>query len=129
MEQSVSVSVNLRPTPGFCIKSSTLHPSIFKQNATIPIPIGYKVFVNIAWDSNVPSPPQGSEEIIQRAMKGEYVDELNPDGWYVPVIVSEGRQDKDKGMPIFTPDTISVSPTQSWNRTTHNPIYHHRISL
>lgn len=105
-------SVTLKPSPGFCIKSSTLqpghytppsaavkhHPSLLEpQSSAIPVPIGLKVFINVAWDANVPPPPAGSEEAIQLAMKGEDVDELNPDGWYVPVIVSEGRQDKDKG--------------------------------
>lgn len=105
---STVVSINLSPTPGFCVKSSTLqHQKLNLLEQKVPIPIGYKVFINVAWDPNVPAPPKGSEEIIQRAMKGHPVDELNPDGWYVPVIVSEGRQDKDKGTLIFTvtPDT------------------------
>jgi PIH1 N-terminal domain len=62
---------------------------------------GLKVFVNIAWDSNVPPPPEGSEEVIQKAMLGEHLDDLNPEGWYIPVIVSGGRQDKDKGAQLF----------------------------
>jgi len=96
-----TVSINLKPIAGFCIKSSTLQHS---PNILDVIPIGHKVFVNIAWDPNVPAPPPGSEEVIQRAMEGEDVDELrvNPDGWYVPVIVSEGRPDKDKGALVFS---------------------------
>ena len=67
----------------------------------ILVPKGLKVFVNIAWDANVPPPPEGSEEVIQKAMLGEDLDDLNPEGWYVPVIVSDGRQDKDKGARLF----------------------------
>ena len=35
------------------------------------MPVGMKVFVNMAYDANVPPPPQGSEDIIKRAIKGE----------------------------------------------------------
>lgn len=62
-----------------------------------------KIFVNVCYDKNVPPPPAGSEEAIQRAMKGED-DQRKTDGgeeedseeWYVPVVVSEPRTDKDK---------------------------------
>jgi hypothetical protein len=108
---SSKTPVTLKPTPGFCVKTSTLQPAIYSpfnrphpppnsldpRIAPIPIPKGLKIFINIAWDPNVPPPPEGSEDVIQRAMVGDDVDELNPDGWYVPVVVSEGRQDKDKG--------------------------------
>ena len=66
------------------------------------IPKGLKVFVNIAFDMNVPAPPEGSEEAIQKAMQGEEFDELNPEGWYVPTIVSDGRQDTDKGRCVLS---------------------------
>lgn len=90
-------SVTLNPIPAFVVKSTTLQQSLHKNGTQIPK--GLKVFVNIAWDSNVPPPPQGSEDVIQKAMHGEdldSVDNLNPDGWYVPTVVSEGRQDTDK---------------------------------
>ena len=112
---SSTKSITLKPSPGFCVKSSTLQPALYTLpspvqpdtsvlqtvDPTIPIPIGYKVFINIAWDPNVPAPPLGSEDAIHSAMKGEDVDKLNPDGWYVPVVVSEGRPDKDKGTCSF----------------------------
>ena len=89
------VSVHLKPTPGFTVKSTTLNSST-RFNG-ISIPKGLKIFVNIAWDPNVPPPPEGSEDVIQKAMLGEDLDDLNPEGWYVPTIVSDGRQDTDKG--------------------------------
>lgn len=107
-----TVSINLKPASGFCIKSTTIYTpsqsSLDSNHASIPVPIGYKVFINIAWDPNVPSPPAGSEEIIQRAMKGDGVDNQISDGWYVPVFVSDGRQDKDKGGLIFSSDAVPV---------------------
>ncbi|KAF8966944.1 pre-RNA processing PIH1/Nop17-domain-containing protein [Flammula alnicola] len=113
MSSPSHVRIELAPKPGFCVKSSTLTAAVLptppsgskvKENANLlepapgPIPVakGLKVFVNIAWDANVPPPPEGSEDAIQRAMQGEDVDEENPSGWYVPVIVSNARQDKDK---------------------------------
>jgi PIH1 N-terminal domain len=96
------VSVKLKPSAGFVVKSTTLNDA----SSTLPdmgmlVQKGLKVFVNIAWDSNVPPPPEGSEEVIQKAMLGEHLDDLNPEGWYIPVIVSGGRQDKDKGAHLF----------------------------
>ncbi|THH09653.1 hypothetical protein EW146_g8624 [Bondarzewia mesenterica] len=107
---SSTLTVRLSPSPAFCIKSTSLQPGVFNVSSSssskdsldapsrrsIPIPKGFKVFVNIAWDKNVPPPPEGSEDAIQRAMLGQDVDELNTDGWFVPVIVSDGREDRDK---------------------------------
>ena len=46
----------------------------------------------------VPPPPEGSEEVIQRAMRGEEeIHENNEEAWFVPVIVSDPRSDVDKG--------------------------------
>lgn len=112
--------VDLTPKPGFCVKTSALQSAVCRvtgqsflapvdkpTNAiapvpgTIVIPQGMKVFVNIAWDANVPPPPEGSEEAIQRAMAGE--EEIDEDAiargdlWFVPVVVSEPRSDTDKG--------------------------------
>lgn len=120
MSSSSKAPVTLKPIAGFCIKSAALQPGFLKGSASntfpsdpvasgapillsnppdvpIPFPKGIKVFVNIAWDANVPTPPEGSEDAIQKAMLGEDADELNPNGWYVPVVVSEARQDTDKG--------------------------------
>ena len=112
-----TIRVSLSPTPGFCIKStsqnsitcplatSSAAPS---SSSSLPrsiiIPLGIKVFVNIAWDSNVPPPPEGSEEAIQKAMLGEDdadADAIGTGGWFVPVVVSEPRQDKDKCQCCF----------------------------
>ena len=116
------VPVSLSPKPGFCIKSTTLSPAVFYPPASrseqhnkktnlleVPAPVdpvvvpqNRKVFVNIAWDTNVPPPPEGTEEAIQNAMQGdEEIDEDNPNGWFVPVIVSNAKADKDKGTFTF----------------------------
>ena len=75
------IRINLAPKAGFCVKTKTEQ--------------GLKVFVNIAWDSNVPPPPKGNEEAIQAAIEG--TSDVDPDTWYVPVVVSEPRKDIDKG--------------------------------
>ena len=119
--------VSLAPRPGFCIKSTTLspgiihsgnhaNPNLLEPNAPIPIPLHRKVFVNIAWDVNVPPPPEGSEDAIQMAMQGEdQIDEHNPNGWYVPVIVSNPREDKDKGtFHPSHPDSHHPKTLSSW---------------
>ncbi|KAK0497700.1 pre-RNA processing PIH1/Nop17-domain-containing protein [Armillaria luteobubalina] len=86
MTSSSTKRVTLTPQAGFCVKSST---------------DGTKVFINIAWDPNVPAPPPASDDVIQRAMQGD------DDGWYVPVVVSEPRADTDKaGKPSMVIDCI-----------------------
>ncbi|PBK71822.1 hypothetical protein ARMSODRAFT_954613 [Armillaria solidipes] len=88
---STTKKVTLSPQAGFCVKSTTNSSN------------GMKVFINIAWDANVPSPPPASDEVIQRAMQGEDDDE----GWYVPVVVSEPRGDVDKsGKPSLVIDCV-----------------------
>ncbi|KAG0707213.1 pre-RNA processing PIH1/Nop17-domain-containing protein [Suillus ampliporus] len=127
-----SISLLLDPVPGFCVKSKTLKQAVVPRTATsslsqptstnnttssdklgaisntpITIPKGLKIFVNIAWDANVPPPPAGSEDAIQKAMRGEDYPESNPDGWFVPVVVSDLRDDKDKaGQSAFVVDCV-----------------------
>ena len=126
-----TIRVTLTPSSGWCIKTTALHsaictlsspPSSNKASSASPtpntnpllepsspasgpstlvIPQGSKIFINLAWDSNVPPPPEGSEDVIQKAMSGQDGDELlgseNP-AWFVPVVISEPRSDIDKGM-------------------------------
>ncbi|KZT03324.1 uncharacterized protein LAESUDRAFT_729351 [Laetiporus sulphureus 93-53] len=109
-----TIKVSLSPSPGFCVKSIALKAAVCKLtpplrepsskldgpsavSATISIPKGVKIFVNIAWDRNVPPPPEGSEDAIQRAMTGEdEPGEHNEKGWFVPLVVSDPREDRDK---------------------------------
>ncbi|KAJ3875142.1 pre-RNA processing PIH1/Nop17-domain-containing protein [Lentinula edodes] len=124
------LSVSLKPVAGFCIKTSTVQPSSFTplslkqspsaQNTSISIPQGYKIFVNVAWDANVPPPPDGNEDAIQRAMNGDELDKGNLDDWFVPVIVSEGRLDTDKaGKPSLVFDCVFHNSIKS--RTVRDP--------
>ncbi|KZP30199.1 hypothetical protein FIBSPDRAFT_1038526 [Athelia psychrophila] len=113
-------TVELKPTPGFVVKSAQLPPlsspaplqlhlrpatrtssSQPTQQTGLPLSAGLKVFINIAWDAHVPPPPAGSEDSIQRAMLS--MDEDKHDtaqpkegGSYVPVVVSAPREDTDK---------------------------------
>ncbi|KAF9477467.1 hypothetical protein BDN70DRAFT_881171 [Pholiota conissans] len=141
--------IQLAPKAGFCIKTTTLEPAVLppdisrsqtqQQNAKTtllepapaprPIPQGRKVFVNIAWDANVPPPPEGSEEAVQRAMQGvdpslgeDGIRESGAEGeeWYVPVIVSPAREDVDKaGKPSLLFDCVYNSTLKS--RTLRQP--------
>lgn len=124
---SSTVAVRLSPSPGFCIKSSSLQPGGHFTYPTaegttstpsltqVAVPQGLKVFLNIAWDKNVPPPPEGSEDVIQRTMQGEDGDVLNPDGcdWFVPVIVSCGREDTDKGQSYLYSSPFLTARLQS----------------
>jgi hypothetical protein len=129
---SSSVALTLNPVPGFCVKSNTLQPAVVHRTATShppsapsdtlgavsnTIPKGLKVFVNIAWDTNVPPPPLGSEDAIQKAMHGRDYDESNSDEWFIPVLVSDLRNDKDKGRccpPPVSEHFAQASMHHSW---------------
>lgn len=108
---SATTRVSLSPTAAFCIKSTALNsvtssPSSLlgppnyaaASPATISLPSGLKVFVNIAWDTNVPPPPDGSDAAIERAISADSdVDPAQAHRWFVPVILSDPRLDTDKG--------------------------------
>ena len=121
----------MSPTPGFVIKSVTTESGFYtyppksgsskspqasghsdQLPTTLQIPKGLKVFINIAWDANVPPPPpDASENAIRKAMMGEdiYVEDSKGKGdtvlgegeYYLPVVVTEPRADVDKGVSIF----------------------------
>lgn len=93
MSTTPTIPIDLAPTPGFCIKSTIVNPAhdtILGQST----PPGRKVFVNICYDNNVPPPPPADEHTIRRAMNPQQDDD---GAYYVPVVVSQPRQDVDKG--------------------------------
>ncbi|KAI0087601.1 pre-RNA processing PIH1/Nop17-domain-containing protein [Irpex rosettiformis] len=137
---NTTVRVPLAPSAGFCIKSTALQPAVCKVSGTfvddaagsaasalsasggntnmIAIARGQKVFINVAWDANVPPPPDASNDEIHRAMAGEQdADEgsfATGGAWFVPVIVSEPRNDLDKaGKPSIIFDCVYNSSLKS----------------
>lgn len=108
LSSSSTIDLQLSPKPGFCVKTATLAGAVIlpavkepTASSSASVPEGLKVFVNIAWDTNVPPSPQGSEEAILRAIHGEDVEEADAAGFYIPAIVSSPREDKDKGAFSF----------------------------
>ncbi|KAM5530849.1 hypothetical protein V8D89_015493 [Ganoderma adspersum] len=123
---AATTRVSLSPSPGFCVKSSALNSVAFPPDAPlssshpstptpINIPTGLKIFVNIAWDSNVPPPPDGSDAAIDSAIPDPSAH-LPEDvaQWLVPLIVSDPRTDSDKaGKPSVVFDCIFNSALKS----------------
>ncbi|KAF9238385.1 hypothetical protein BU15DRAFT_88426 [Melanogaster broomeanus] len=124
------IAVALNPVPGFCVKSKATSDAVVHRTASydqthnthgattsanlIPVQKGSKIFVNIAWDANVPPPPPGSEDAIQNAMQGLEIDESNLEVWFVPVVVSDARQDSDRaGQPAIVFDCVFNSSIKS----------------
>lgn len=94
------VAVALNPVPGFCVKSRTTNDTDIQLTASdkpCHVEKGLKIFVNLAWDPNVPPPPPASDDAVYRAMQGLDADESNPEAWFVPIVLSDARQDSDKG--------------------------------
>lgn len=111
---SGSTRITLAPTPGFTVKSVSTTAAVYTlsttpstpdtarnvlepvhQPNTLAIPKGVKIFINMAWDKNVPAPPSASEGSIRRAMMGEDLED-GEGAYVVPVVVSEPRPDTDK---------------------------------
>jgi hypothetical protein len=99
-----NVTINISPSPGFCIKSKVLHldaTSAHKQtHEPVPISEGVKVFVNIAWSKDVPPPPDGIEKASEfAAYSGRVVSKSERDN-PISVFASNGRLDTDKGTSV-----------------------------
>ncbi|KAL5498350.1 hypothetical protein ACEPAH_2492 [Sanghuangporus vaninii] len=110
-----SPSSSKKQTPQ--MRSNLLEPESKISPRTLQIPVGTKVFLNIAWDRRVPAPPEASEEVVRRAMAGADLDDDERDGlegYYVPVVVSEPREDLDKsGKPSIVFDCVFSSSLKS----------------
>ncbi|KAL5525093.1 hypothetical protein ACEPAF_8962 [Sanghuangporus sanghuang] len=98
-------------------RSNLLEPEFKVSTRTLQIQVGTKVFLNIAWDRRVPAPPEASEEVVRRAMAGADLDDeerYGLAGYYVPVVVSEPREDLDKsGKPSIVFDCVFSSALRS----------------
>ena len=101
---TVTINVNVSPSPGFCIKSKLLQPGILNVTSShqsahkpVPVPQGLKVFVNVAWSKDVPPPLDGVEKAVEFAMHGHELDLKSGEGSPIPVFASDGRLDSDKG--------------------------------
>ncbi|EIW76710.1 hypothetical protein CONPUDRAFT_139435, partial [Coniophora puteana RWD-64-598 SS2] len=61
-------------------------------------------------DKNVPPPPDASHDALQRAIQGHNADQ----DWFVPVVVSDPHEDKDKaGQPSLVFDAVFNSSLKS----------------
>jgi hypothetical protein len=101
---SLNVTINVSPSPGFCIKSKLLQPGVLNVRPThkqgqgrVPVPEGLKVFVNIAWSQDVPSPLDGVENAIEFVAHNPLTDSKVEAHSPISVFASDGRLDTDKG--------------------------------
>jgi hypothetical protein len=78
--------VTLTPKAGFVVKSTL-------KSKDAPV----KVFINVCWDSNVPPPPEAEEKAVRAAMLGQDDETEQQQAYFIPVIVSDPRNDADKG--------------------------------
>ena len=103
MTPPLNVTINLSPSPGFCIKSKLLQPGALNVTSTqnpVPIPQGLKVFVNIAWSKDVPPPLDGVEKALEYAAHNRRMDGKSQRESPISVLTFDGRLDTDKGTSI-----------------------------
>lgn len=93
------INVTISPSPGFCVKSKILRPAVLNQ---IPLPQGFKVFVNVAWSKDLPPPLDGLKNVLELATATPSGDH-NKDDSPIYVFASDGRLDTDRGaLPCVT---------------------------
>ena len=115
---NAKVAVALNPVPGFCVKSRATNDALVRLTALdqpreVRVEKGLKIFVNITWDPNVPPPPPASDDAIHRAIQGLDIDESNPEAWFVPIVLSDVRQDSDKGSYMRSVHTVHCDSSNS----------------
>lgn len=91
------INVNLSPSPGFCIKSKLLQPTVLNQ---VALPQGLKVFINVAWSKDLPPPPDGVKKALQLATATPTDDHQtlsNNGDNSIYIFASDGGLDTDKG--------------------------------
>lgn len=113
--------VTFTPKPGFVVKSSTLHDGFYHHDPSgfVPqaeagssatstitrtnyasrtsVPSNRKIFINIAYVSEVPPPPIEDDAVIHRALLGQVQQDESQPEYFIPVLAGFGREDKDKG--------------------------------
>ncbi len=99
-----NVTINVSPSPGFCIKSKVLHLNATSTQTHRPVPIseGLKVFVNITWSKDVPPPLDGIEKTSEYAAHSWRMDLKSERSSPIPVFASDGRLDTDKGASLHS---------------------------
>ncbi|GJJ09347.1 hypothetical protein Clacol_003569 [Clathrus columnatus] len=106
--------VTLNPKAGLVIKSTTLSSGFYYNNpfefegpsssvtnasqlqtnyTKIQIPPNRKIFINVAYASEIPPPLTDDEAVVQRALLGQIQEESE---YFIPIFVGFGREDKDK---------------------------------
>jgi len=114
MTPPLNVTINLSPSPGFCIKSKLLQPGVLNVTSTqnpVPIPQGLKVFVNIAWSKDVPPPLDGVQKALEYAAHNRRMDGKSQRESPISVFTFDGRLDTDKGTSIFLVYTFRARET------------------
>jgi hypothetical protein len=99
-----NVTINVSPSPGFCIKSKVLYPDVTSTHAQshrpVPTSQGLKVFVNIAWSKDVPPPLDDIGKTSDSVAHSRQIDLKNERDSPIPVFASDGRLDTDKGTSV-----------------------------
>jgi hypothetical protein len=93
-----NVTIDVSPSPGFCVKSKVL--DVTSTHAPVPISQDLKVFVNIAWSKDVPPPLDDIEKTSEVAAHSRQMDLESERDNPIFVFVSEGRVDTDKGTGV-----------------------------
>jgi hypothetical protein len=71
-------------------------------------PNGTKIFLNICTEQAIPKPPEVSDDALKRIIAAEDVRDL--ENYFIPIILSEIRDEKDKGKRVIMNKAVNSGP-------------------
>jgi PIH1 N-terminal domain len=69
---------------------------------------GPKIFLNICTEEAIPNPPEVSDDALKRIIAAEDVKYF--ENYFIPIILSEIRDEKDKGKRVVMNEAMDSGP-------------------
>lgn len=69
---------------------------------------GTKIFLNVCTEEAIPKPPEVTDEALKRIIAAEDVKDL--ENYFIPIILSEIRNEKDKGKRVVVNQAMHPDP-------------------
>lgn len=104
--EEVVPSIQLRPRPGFVVKTR-----ILESSKPYKYGVNTKVFINVCYDAQVPAPATDFDPAVVFPL-------IIDNKWEIPLIVSNEKADKDKkGQPSYVYDCCINNKSFQWVQT------------
>jgi len=71
-----------------------------------------KIFLNICTEEAIPKPPETTEDALGRVIAAEDVKDV--EAYFVPIVLSDVRDETDKGKRVITKGAVLSNPDFEW---------------